>query len=231
MKKCIIAILACLSVSSVVIAQTFSLTASYLHIDAGSDGALKYLAKETGEPSYGDELDKAPGLSIELRTVPIDGISFGLEYIYFDTEASVSGNVEQEDADELNLFFAEDPFVAGASELKEEYTAHTFMLNVAYDVEIGDKLVAYLGAGVGFSHLNQEFSVSNPGINGSHDDSDAVFAYQLKAGLRYALNEAWSVQGGVRYIDYDDFEFSHDGITLVGDGDATAFEFGLSYAY
>jgi opacity protein-like surface antigen len=227
--KTIIAILAYLSFSTIIVAQTSSLTASYLHIDAGSDGILKYIAKETGEPSYGDELDKAPGLSIEWRTAPIDGISFGLEYIYFDTGASVSGDADSDDANDLNSFF--DGFQEGASEFKEEYTTHTFLLNVAYDVEICGKLAAYLGAGLGFSYLNQELSVSNPGLNGSLDDSDTVFAYQLKAGLRYAINEAWSVQGGVRYLDYDDFEFSYEGITLLGDGDATAFEFGVSYAY
>ena len=105
------------------------------------------------------------------------------------------------------------------------------MFNVAYDIEIGDKLAAYLGAGVGISFLSQEFSISNPGGNISADDLDTVYAYQFRAGLRYALNEAWSVQGGVRYLDYDDFEFSPFGFTLEGDGDATAFEFGLSYAY
>ena len=228
--KTIITFLAYLSFSTVIVAQTSSLTASYLYIDAGSDGVLKNIAKVTGDPSYGDELDKAPGLSIEWRTAPIDGISFGLEYIYFDTEASVSGDVNSEEVSDLNSFFG-DIFQEGASELKEEYTTHTFLFNVAYDVEIGGKLAAYLGAGLGFSYLNQELSVSNPGWSGSLDDSDTVFSYQLKAGLRYAINESWSVQGGVRYLNYDDFEFSYEGITLSGDGDATAFEFGVSYAY
>lgn len=229
--KTIIAILAYLSFSTIIVAQTSSLTASYLHIDAGSDGVLKYIAKETGEPSYGDELDKGPGLSIEWRTAPINGTSFGLEYIYFDTGASVSGDADSGDASDLNSLFDDSRFQEGATELKEEYTSHTFLLNVAYDVEIGGKLAAYLGAGLGFSKLNQELSISNPGLSGALDDSDTVFAYQLKAGLRYAINEAWSVQGGVRYLDYDDFEFSYEGIAIMGDGDATAFEFGVSYAY
>ena len=229
--KTIIAFLAYLSFSTVIVAQTSSLTASYLHIDAGSDGVLKYIANVTGDPSYGDELDKAPVLSIEWRTAPIDGISFGLEYIYFDTEASVSGDVNSKEVSDLKSFFDDGRFQEGASELKEEYTTHTFLYNVAYDVEIGGKLAAYLGAGLGFSYLNQELSVSNPGLSDSHDDSDTVFAYQLKAGLRYAINESWSVQGGVRYLNYDDFEFSYEGITFSGDGDATAFEVGVSYAY
>jgi len=228
--KTLIVILGCLSVPSLIVAQTHSLTASYLYIDAGSDGLLNSIAKATGEPSYGDDLDKAPGLSIEWRTLPVDGISFGLEYLYFDTEASVSGNASVQDANDINSILG-TTLQAGVTELKEEYTAHTFLLNVAYDVEIGGKLAAYLGAGVGFSRINQELSLSNPGLSGSVDDSDTVFAYQFKAGLRYAINEAWSVQAGVRYLDYDDFEFSYDGVIISGDGDATAIEFGLSYVY
>ena len=79
--KSIIIILGCLLVPSIIVAQTHSITASYLNVDAGSNGLLNSVARATGEPSYGDDLDEAPGFSIEWRTLPIDGISFGLEYI------------------------------------------------------------------------------------------------------------------------------------------------------
>ena len=228
--KTIIAILGSLSLCSTIVAQNESLTASYLHIDAGSDGFLQMLARETGDPSFGDKLDEGPGLSIEWRNAYTNGTSFGLEYIYFGTEASISGEASAQLANDVNSIL-DSTFQAGATEIKEEYATHTFMFNVAYDIEIGDKLAAYLGAGVGISFLNQEISVSNPGGKGSADDLDTVYTYQLRAGLRYALNEVWSVQGGVRYLGYDDFEFSYDGVTLLGEADATAFEFGVSYAY
>ena len=228
--KSIIVISGCLLVPSIIVAQTHSLTASYLNVDAGSNGLLNSIAKATGEPSYGDDLDKGLGFSIEWRTAPVDGISFGLEYFHFDTEASVGGDATAQDAIDLSDFF-DETFQVGATKFKEEYTTHTYLFNVAYDVEIGANLAAYLGAGVGITHLNQELSVSNPGLNGSIDDSDTVFAYQFKAGLRYALSEAWSVQTGVRFLDYSDFEFSYEGVKVSGGGDATAYEFGLSYAY
>jgi opacity protein-like surface antigen len=218
---------------SIIIAQTYgySLTASYLNVDAGSNGLLNQLARETGEPAYGDDLEEAPGFSIEWRTLPTDGISFGLEYIYFSTEASVSGNAEPVDVIDLNNYFDTTIFQGGATTISEEYTAHSYLFNFAYDVAMGSRLNAYFAAGVGLSHISGEASISNPGVSGSVDDSDTVFAYQLKAGLRYALNEAWSVQGGLRYLDYEDFEFSYDGVRVTGEGDVTAFEFGLSYAY
>lgn len=228
--KSIIAILGCLLVPSIIVAQTHSITASYLNVDAGSNGLLNSVARATGEPSYGDDLDEAPGLSIEWRTLPIDGISFGLEYIYFSTEAAVNGNATAQEAIDLNNLLGTN-LQGGATQIKEEYTANSYLFNVAYDIEVGYKLNAYVAAGAGFSHINQELSLSNPGLSGSVDDSDTVFAYQFKAGLRYALNESWSVQSGVRYLDYQDFDFSYDGVIITGDGDVTAFEFGLSYAY
>jgi opacity protein-like surface antigen len=211
---------------SIIIAQTYSLTASYLNVDAGSNGLLNSVARATGEPSYGDDLDEAPGFSIEWRTLPIDGISFGLEYIYFSTEASA----DAADVVDLNNLFGTNLQVATTT-IGEEYTANSYLFNVAYDVEVGYKLNAYVAAGAGLSYINQELSLSNPGLSGSVDDSDTVFVYQFKAGLRYALNEAWSVQGGIRYLDYTDFIFSYDGVRITGGGDVTAFEFGLSYAY
>ena len=228
--KSIIATFGCLLVPSIIVAQTHSITASYLRVDAGSDGLLNLLARQTGEPAYGDDLDEAPGFSIEWRTLSIDGISFGLEYIYFSTEASVSGNATAEEAINLNNLLG-TTFQGGTTALKEYYTAHSYLFNFAYDVEMGYRLNAYFAAGAGLSYINQELSLSNPGLTGSVDDSDTVFAYQLKAGLRYALNEAWSVQGGIRYLDYADFDFSYDDVIITGAGDVTAFEFGLSYAY
>ena len=216
---------------SIITAQTHSLTASYLNVDAGSNGLLNQLARETGEPSYGDDLEEAPGFSIEWRTLPIDGISFGLEYIYFSTEASVSGIADAVDVIDFNNYFDTTIFQEGASTISEEYTAQSFLFNFAYDVAMGSRLNAYVAAGAGLSHISGEASISNPGVSGSFDDSDTVFAYQFKAGLRFALNEAWSVQGGIRYLDYEDFEFSYDGDSVAGEGDVTAFEFGLSYAY
>ena len=229
--KSIIVSLGCLLVPSIIVAQTESITASYLNVDAGSNGLLNQLARETGEPGYGDDLEEAPGFSIEWCTLPIDGISFGLEYIYFSTEASVGGNADAADANDFNNYFSTTSFQAGATTISEEYATHSYLFNFAYDVEMGSRLNAYVAAGAGLTHISGEASVSNPGLSRSYDDSDTVFAYQLKAGLRFALNEAWSVQGGVRYLDYKDFEFSYDGVPIIGRGDVTAFEFGLSYAY
>ena len=225
----ILLILGCLSVPSVIFAQNFSLTASYLYVDTESNGLLNTVESATGLP-VGDDLDEAPGFSIEWRTLPIDGISFGLEYIYINTEAAFNFNAGAQDAIDVNNLLG-TTFQGGATTIGEEYTAHSYLFNFAYDVEVGSRLNAYVAAGLGLGYINLDVRLSNPGLSGSFDDSDTVFAYQFKAGLRYALNEAWSVQGGIRFLDYQDFDFSYRGVGVTTDADATAYEFGLSYAY
>ena len=49
--------------------------------------------------------------------------------------------------------------------------------------------------------------------------------------MRYALNDAWAVNGGLRYIDFGDPEFSYGDVDLSGDVSALAIELGLSYSF
>ncbi|MDB2310770.1 outer membrane beta-barrel protein [Opitutales bacterium] len=228
MNKLIIPLLSIVSASSALFAQSYSLTSTYLYIyvDAEDDSAIEdYL-------EYDADLDDAPGLSLEWRTAPIDGMSYGLEYIYFGTKADVSGILDSDDALVMNVLTDGTEFIDGnPAEVKEEYTVHGALFNLAYNIELSDESIAYIGAGVGFSHFNQEFSASTVGAKYTYDDSDTVFTYQFKAGVRYALNDAWAVNGGLRYIGFGDPEFSYGDVDLSGDLSALAIELGLSYTF
>lgn len=61
------------------------------------------------------------------------------------------------------------------------------MLNVIYTQPLGDHASAYVGGGVGgaFSDYSNEF--------GESTESDATFAYQGLAGLKYSFNEKWEL--------------------------------------
>ena len=65
---------------------------------------------------------------------------------------------------------------------KGDMSAFTVMGNVFYDFLPNEKVSPFLGAGIGFANL--DFDISD--INVSDDDN--VFAYQLMAGIAYALN-------------------------------------------
>jgi opacity protein-like surface antigen len=225
MKKNIITLLALVTIfSSTIFAESYNLSSSLLYVYVDADSSIE------ANTNIDADLDDAPGLSIEWSSEPIDGISFGLEYIYFGTEADISGIINNDDASLLNSLTG-GTFQAGNSKIKEEYKAHTAMVNIAYNIALSDQSIAYIGAGVGFCHFNQELSISNPGEKGSIDDSDITYAYQLKAGVRYALNDAWAVNGGLRYIGFGDPEFSYGDVDLSGDVSALAIELGLSYTF
>jgi len=226
MYKTTISILALSVIASTLAAQSSSVTVSGLYVYPDADSSIEANLDASAD------LDDAPGLSIEWRTSQFADAPFtlGLEYMYFGTEADISGNLTNEDANFVNQTFG-TTFAAGDTELKEEYDVHGGMLNLGYDIAVTDKITAYLGVGVGFAHFNQELSLKNAGQSVSGDDSDVVFAYQFKAGARYALNDAWAITGGVRYIGFDDPEFKYGDTTLSGDVSALAVELGLSCSF
>lgn len=205
-------------------AQTYDLTASALYLNFDADGVIK------SNSSVDAELDDGPGFSLEWKSAPIDGLSFGLEYLYMGTDASIGGNITAGDATSLNTLLG-TTFVAGATVAKEDYTAHSGLINATYFIPTSEALSFYLGAGIGISFLNQELSISNPGVTYSGDSSDEVFIYQVKAGLHLELNEAWAVNGGVRYIGFTDPEFSYPSASFSGSLAAFAFEGGISYSF
>ena len=228
MYKTTISILALSVIASTLAAQSSSVTVSALYVYPDSDSSI--------ESTFGvnADLDDAPGLSIEWRTSQFADAPFtlGLEYMYFGTGADASGILDQDEAVIVNSVFGSTLNAGEEGKIEEEYDVHGGMLNLGYDIVVTDEITAYLGAGVGFAHIKQEFKLSGQGESASSNDSDVVFAYQFKAGARYALNDAWAITGGVRYIGYDDPGFKHDGFTVSGDDvSALAVELGLSCSF
>ena len=75
------------------------------------------------------------------------------------------------------------------------------LLNTYYDINTGTKFTPYVGLGVGVAKLkakeiNQENSKY---ITGKKDATN--FAWQIGAGVNYALTDNWSVDLGYRYLD------------------------------
>lgn len=68
----------------------------------------------------------------------------------------------------------------------------SFMLNAGYDIDLGDKWQAVLGAGLGVDRVNF--------TDGVIDDNEWKFAYQGLIGLRYLLNDDVQIQFNYRYL-------------------------------
>lgn len=75
-----------------------------------------------------------------------------------------------------------------------------------YDFNPGGKFRPYIGAGVGT--LGHDLQSVGPalGINQLFDSSDDKFAYQLSAGVGYAVTDNVELSVGYRYMAADDFQ-------------------------
>ena len=74
----------------------------------------------------------------------------------------------------------------------------TAMVNGFFDIDLGSGFVPFIGAGVGFAHIDADVDLTSGGASASlTDDSDQVFAYQGIAGIAYHFTD--SVAASVQY--------------------------------
>lgn len=125
-----------------------------------------------------------------------------------------------------------------------ELSVYSAMVNVYYDIETGTKFMPYVGGGIGYAHIKNKAKVSGmidkTPFNISSSESENNFAWNLGAGVAYALSDKISVDAGYRYTDYGNVKesVSQDGfaksvINVDGKYDVTSHEFliGARYAF
>lgn len=94
----------------------------------------------------------------------------------------------------------------------QTYAAHghlgttDVMGNLWYDFNMGDGWKPYVGGGIGWAHINAN-NVSTNGVP-LVDDTSNVFAYQLGAGIGYALTPRTTVSVDYRYFATKDPTFT-----------------------
>ena len=86
------------------------------------------------------------------------------------------------------------------------------LINIKYRINTGTKFTPYLGGGIGADVTIFDGEVSGRSLN----DSSAAFAYQLEAGVRYALSPHASVGLGYKFLGTSDQNYSLDlGHTVI----------------
>ncbi|HPC08909.1 MAG TPA: outer membrane beta-barrel protein [Smithella sp.] len=81
--------------------------------------------------------------------------------------------------------------------------AYSFLVNGYYDIATKTRFTPYLTAGIGVAKVDGDFNRI------AHVD-DTAFAYQVGAGVAYAVNRALAVDLKYRYMDtVDDFGFGN----------------------
>lgn len=76
---------------------------------------------------------------------------------------------------------------------------HTALFNLAADIKTGTALTPYITAGIGYGWTFIDEDNSNIDAN--------ALAWQVGAGISYALNDAFSLDLGYRYLDSGTLSF------------------------
>jgi opacity protein-like surface antigen len=84
--------------------------------------------------------------------------------------------------------------------------------NLWVDIPVGDFFRPYFGGGLGFGRLSVDVNAEAPGgtSDGLFDDHDWGFAYQLGAGVAFAMAENIAFDIGYRYKAIHNAEFDVD---------------------
>ena len=183
----------------------------------GNLGDGSTLDVAAGTP-YGWQTEFDNGLSIagEVGVRLNDNIRGGVEVSYsqadVDTHTGVFlADIDLTDVDAAALAGAPDPLGVSVGDLvadgQGEVTTLSVFANAYYDFDLDSQIKPYVGAGIGFMDVDAEYSPSGVGII---DDGETKFAWQLKAGASYEVNDSWEIFGEYTYRQSDDIEVSND---------------------
>ena len=132
------------------------------------------------------------------------GASTPVKYGKLRGELEFGWNDDSKDSS-VNAFQVITPTTVKASTETSVYSA---MVNMYYDIDTGTKFTPYVGAGIGYAKVKTKASLPEFGISEKSDDNN--LAWQVGAGVSYAMTENISFDVGYRYTDYgsvkDSFE-------------------------
>jgi len=133
--------------------------------------------------------------SVKVEFDPGFTVGAQLGYKFYWLRAEIEGSFMRSEIDELSLAGVKQ---AGAD---GDLDTYAFMFNLFYDVDLfGPEIMPYLGAGIGYVHLEADDNLS---VSTRFDDEDSL-AYQAMVGLTYNHDEQIAVTLGYRYLRSED---------------------------
>lgn len=127
-----------------------------------------------------------------------EGLALGVAAGYAFGNARIEGEYAYQQNDFETLEVSVLGFSA-STDISGETSSNSFLFNTYYDFKNSSSFTPFLTAGLGVSNVEGE-------LEGDTED-DTVFAYQLGAGLGYAVNDKFSIDFKYRYFGTDDPEF------------------------
>lgn len=101
----------------------------------------------------------------------------------------------------------------GQYDISGKFGILTFMGNLWYDIPLSDEIKPYLGGGAGVAIVDGDFHYSGDDAD-AFNSTEVAFAFQLGAGLRWAVTDNITLDVGYRFRGIDGPTF--DGGDFVG---------------
>ena len=144
------------------------------------------IGAELGNPAgSGYAFGAAAGVSADLSD--FFGVRGEVEYTY------ANANLEEDTLNDDDL----------PQKDKFESDSHTVLLNVYGDIKTATPFTPYVGAGIGYSWSN--IALKEEG--GKLEFDDSAFAWQVGAGVSYALDNALTLDLGYRFMNVMGLEY------------------------
>ena len=135
-----------------------------------------------------------------------------------DAEKKISGSWSEGEGDDA---------VSGVETTKLSVENNSVMINAYYDINTGTKLTPYVGAGIGMAHLKATAKYDD----GKDSKSKNNFAWQVGAGVAYALTDNVVLDAGYRYTDAGDVKISDGESTNKYEAQSHEFLLGARYSF
>lgn len=160
-----------------------------------------YVSGNLGLAMASDSDLSAPGVS---GTMEFDqGFASGIAVGYASGNTRIEGEFayQKNDYDKLSI----DGL--GSFDVDGDATSTAFLVNGYYDYKNDSSITPFIGAGLGVATIDVD-GISVPGYGAVTTSSDdTVFAYQIGAGLNFAVNEKVSIDLNYRYFATSDPDF------------------------
>ena len=181
------------------VAATFVFTASAYSADGVN------ISADVGMALAEDADMGIKGDPFELKTEFDSGLAvagaIGYRMGNFRVEAEVG--YQENDLDEWSAFGVGIP-------LSGDMNATSFLANGYYDFANSSKFTPFITAGLGMANVEiNDLTVPGFGLFPASDD-DTVFAWQVGAGVSYAVNANFDLELKYRFFMTDDLEFEDD---------------------